>query len=181
MLLEDPRRLVCSVLAQSVFIDNLMAIALAGESLKDRGGDPSDSISVTEDRMTIAHTYGSRTSHPPILTPRTFSEPQSNWTLRFESGELSEWSVFRHTDRQTVSCRVRSTYAVAAAAARSTANAAVTFIVAMTVESDGEAGQEQSDTRAGRNQLPCPEYIRGRKLAGRMCRRRQMTPVGGLT
>lgn len=35
-------------------------------------------------------TYGSNTSHPPIFTPRTFSEPHGKSTLRFKIGVLQE-------------------------------------------------------------------------------------------
>ena len=89
MLFEDARRFICSVLAQGVFVHDLMAIALVGQRLEDGGSNPSEGKSATDTSTPGNATHGSRTSHPPMLTPRTFSEPQENWTSRFESGELS--------------------------------------------------------------------------------------------
>ena len=44
-----------------------------------------------------------------MLTPRTFSEPQSNWALRLESGELYKSSAFRPYGVGDIDIRSRST------------------------------------------------------------------------
>ena len=40
VLLQDPRCLVSGILAESVLVDNFVAISLATQSLKDRRSDP---------------------------------------------------------------------------------------------------------------------------------------------
>jgi hypothetical protein len=55
-----------------------------GEGVKDGGGDPAGEWVRRCANCGDGGTYGSRTNHPPMLTPRTFSEPQENATLRLD-------------------------------------------------------------------------------------------------
>ena len=82
MLLEDITS-IRHLLAKRVLINDALL------SLKYGRSDPSSILhSVSRCCKMVMYTHGSSTSHPPILIPRTFSEPKLKPICLFWKGEL---------------------------------------------------------------------------------------------